>query len=1054
MRVLHKSLIFLALSLAVVGLLTILSAPEKEKPQVFAGSDGDWEYILNTDDPDNEETWAILTKYNYTGSTSVTNLDIPDKVDGYTVKEIGAKDAGNSICEAFEVSSVRWKDYDYASASKITVSIPSCVKIINRQAFYNWKNLASVVFIEDTDSAVISQLRFIGSEAFAYTGITQFTFPRDVSTVKDGAFSFCYYLQTVKLPKLISELSQDVFRGCVRLNKFEACKVLGDMYTVSDDGCVVYRMVRNGVSIISNTLCFCVPSYGHNVAGATLEDGVWVAPSKTGFDNHFILNRDVKDIGPYAFEYLTVNFEEEYNFRYESSVEEFVIPSDTILSKNSFDKDALRESTISKFSISGSHAKFKTQDDVLYWVENGTASLVCYPPKREGNTFNNSQISYSSGTNEISVNIAEICAGAFYENKKITEVTISENVKSIGEFAFHGCENLVNVTFSHSILQDGFEIGEQAFTSVNAGFKVTLQNRLIYNHFLTKYVDKWVTEEDDVERIVKYFDNAPDCFDYKNPVTVNLGNNNIYIHGKVGNYKAYSDFECESEISVLPSNKIPSVDNKHIFKGFYLDDETKIYIDRGGNFIDLNDDNQPEIFDLLVDTQLLSLIVEKGKIIFADGEITTTSIDDYLRRNFADGGNYQDIDWITITGDVTKVDSNAFVSCGNLDTIEIINLNSTNITFEEEAFVVRDLLYERKHIKVKVDSRIVEKTLIRAFGDDDNITFITPIIEIELNIVGGKDIIYSHWDDGEYKLFADDELNNELTSVEVPDNGNPEAKFRGYFEEENGQGIRYVNSNGEFLNNLAAVDGNTSLHALFRDPAFRTVTLIDETITSDISSLNDETKEIIITDSVKQIDLNAFVNCVGLELVTFEHEDLSDLVLNRNTLLLNDFEEILEIKVTLQNRKAAKQLKKKINVDNLSFTIIDSTVKITLRDGSTSLYIYSWGGKTFDIYNNETHSERVSKISIGSNRIDPSLVFKGYYTETNGQGTCYVDKDGNFINNLADIDDDITLFAYWQKPSNVIWFILGGVSVVIVLILVVALFVRLGSPSNKSIRIK
>ena len=98
---------------------------------------------------------------------------------------------------------------------KITsITIPSSVTIIDEAAFEYCTSLKSVTFANN------SQLKIIGRDAFAHTGLTSFTIPDGVTTIGLFAFSHCNNLTSLVVPNSVSSVSQDPCIGCKNLNVY------------------------------------------------------------------------------------------------------------------------------------------------------------------------------------------------------------------------------------------------------------------------------------------------------------------------------------------------------------------------------------------------------------------------------------------------------------------------------------------------------------------------------------------------------------------------------------------------------------------------------------------------------------------------------------------------------------------------------------------------------------------------------------------------------------------------------------------------------------------
>ena len=83
--------------------------------------------------------------------------------------------------------------------------------------------------------------------------------------------------------------------------------------------------------------------------------------------------------------------------------------------------------------------------------------------------------------------VTAIAANAFKANKKLTSVTIGENVASIGKNAFNGCKKLKTINVKTELLTTK-NVGAGAFKGIKkkATFKVPVSMKKAYKKLFTK----------------------------------------------------------------------------------------------------------------------------------------------------------------------------------------------------------------------------------------------------------------------------------------------------------------------------------------------------------------------------------------------------------------------------------------------------------------------------------------------------------------------------------------------------------------------------------------
>ncbi len=123
-----------------------------------------------------------------------------------------------------------------------SITIPSSIISIHERAFSGCASLNSITVDQgntkyscvgncliETESKTLvrgcansvipadGSVKSIGSDAFSYVKLTTFTIPQCVTSIGDGAFSFCRELTTIIIPESITRIGEYAFEGCVNL---------------------------------------------------------------------------------------------------------------------------------------------------------------------------------------------------------------------------------------------------------------------------------------------------------------------------------------------------------------------------------------------------------------------------------------------------------------------------------------------------------------------------------------------------------------------------------------------------------------------------------------------------------------------------------------------------------------------------------------------------------------------------------------------------------------------------------------------------------------------
>ena len=169
-----KRLLAMASAAVMFGLLSLMAVPSSSLSAGAAES----------------QTYGDLTYKNYGGwieitdcNTSVVSVEIPDKIDGKTVRDIG--DNAFSGCSALE-----------------QITIPDCVENIKKSAFNGCKNLTAIDLPD--------KLKTIGLCAFANCGFTEITIPESVVTIERLAFTVTP-ITTITIPKNVETIGEGAF---------------------------------------------------------------------------------------------------------------------------------------------------------------------------------------------------------------------------------------------------------------------------------------------------------------------------------------------------------------------------------------------------------------------------------------------------------------------------------------------------------------------------------------------------------------------------------------------------------------------------------------------------------------------------------------------------------------------------------------------------------------------------------------------------------------------------------------------------------------------------
>ena len=387
---------------------------------------------------------TVSVTYKDTGYNSYSgSVNIPSTVSyggvQYTVTEIGR-------------SSFR------ACPNLTSVNIPNTVTTIGYAAFYNSTGFTTV----NIPNSVTTIEEYGFSNCY---GLTDVTIPNSVTTIGSFAFRSCSSLNEINLPNSVSDLGAQVFQGCTTLKHatlpqgitaigaglFYQCSALESIVIpegVTDINIYAFYDCTSlaDITIPSSTLridsdAFTNTAWMDNQPNGVIYAGK-VALTYKGLipqGTNLTLRSDTRSIGDGAL-------------RYQSGLVGITIPASVVYIGRICVAGC---NNLTSIKVASGNSVFDSRDNCNAIVETATNTLIA-----------------GCVTSTIPTSVTAIEMYAFYDCVYLENVNLHDQITSIGEQAFLGCD-LTSLNIPASVT----EIGVAAFAGCENLSKITVASR-------------------------------------------------------------------------------------------------------------------------------------------------------------------------------------------------------------------------------------------------------------------------------------------------------------------------------------------------------------------------------------------------------------------------------------------------------------------------------------------------------------------------------------------------------------------------------------------------
>ena len=435
---------------------------------------------------------------------SETSIEIPETIDGGTVKIIGANafedcDTFTSITLPQSLTSIEDIAFAYCTALQ-NINIPQNVTNIGVSAFLQCKSLTSITIpsgvtsIKTSAFVLCTSLRSIelpdhlvsiGNSAFVgCSSLESIVIPAEVTSVRQFAFSGCTSLRSIELPDHLVSIGNSAFIGCTSLESVVIPMSVTSVENGAFDSCISLKAVfaKEGLPLESASIpsgavkiYYQVEDLGYvsilkaRANAQTSIESIEIPRTIGGLDVRVIKEEAFKNCGNIKNVILPDSIREIQNsaFSYCTSLESINIPAGvTSIGNYAFDSCTSLESINIPVGITSIGD---------YAFEDCTALKSVVIPQSVTN------IGYAAFSRcdklvsiDIPMGVSMISNHTFENCTSLTAINIPTSVRQIGDESFMGCTALTSIIVPEGVTT----IGKRVFHHCTALESVSLPDSL------------------------------------------------------------------------------------------------------------------------------------------------------------------------------------------------------------------------------------------------------------------------------------------------------------------------------------------------------------------------------------------------------------------------------------------------------------------------------------------------------------------------------------------------------------------------------------------------
>lgn len=599
--------------------------------------------------PINQTDYAVksIGIYAFYNCKNLTSIEVPNSVISIGESAFEKCSGITSMTIPNSVTSIGQHAF-YWCSDLSNIDIPNSITSIDNNVFAYCKSLTSVKIPNSVTS--------LGNYVFqGCAGLTSIIIPNSVTSVGNGLFCDCSSLYSVQIPETITSIGNSFFSGCSKLTSFNisnSIKSIGD-YAFSDCTSLNNITIGNSVSSIGeNAFKGC-----NNISTITLncsEIDAWFKGITS--IKEIVFGNNVKSIGSNAFNGC------------KGLAKVSISNSITSIGSSAFSYcNSLTSVEISgletwcsiKFSncysnpLTLAHHLYQNGEEIINLTIPNTVTSIGDYAFYGCNPLTSVKLSNS---------VTTIGENAFFNCNQLSSLIIPSSVKSIGDYAFSQCPLLTLITVESQI---PIKISNNVFTSP--------QNAILYVPIGSKDAYKEANCWKDFKEIVEYGDDGEKYYSLTISAIgdgyVSFSDNTI-----IGTVQSYSVMEGTSLIMTFSpnvGNHVDSLmvngvdvtsellDNTYTLSNIYKNTDIKVIFSSKISFSD----------------PIVKRICVQNWDMDSDGELSeneaslVTSLGNAFRYN-SNIKTFLELKYFT---GLSSIDSEAFMSCRNLTSVTIPN---------------------------------------------------------------------------------------------------------------------------------------------------------------------------------------------------------------------------------------------------------------------------------------------------------------------------------------------------------------------------------------------